>query len=136
MLVVGPFETQLFVEAGPVRVPADLLLPRPPLHRSVETITVGPAKAYEAFPPPQTDLAAVPQKCFEIAQGAILGPEGVLVEKTLQLDSASRLPACRTAGPRPNQRKPGALRRDAIGGLGSWHKPTGFSLPSRSMVPR
>ena len=79
------------------------------LHRSVEAIAVGPAKAHEAFTPPQTHyLLPMPQKRFEIAQGAILGPEGVLVEKTLQLDSASRLPACRTAGPRPNQRKPGA----------------------------
>ena len=31
----------------------------------------------------------MPQKRFEIAQGAILGPEGVLVEKALQLDQTS-----------------------------------------------
>ena len=109
MFVVGSFEAQLLVEAVPVRVPAGLLPPRCPIHRSVEAIAVGPAKAHEAFTPPQTHyLLPMPQKRFEIAQGAILGPEGVLVEKTLQLDSASRLPACRTAGPRPNQRKPGA----------------------------
>jgi hypothetical protein len=58
---------------------------------------VGPAKAHEALAPPQTHHhAAMPQERLEIAQGAIRGPEGVLVEKALQLDQASRWPAGRS----------------------------------------
>ena len=54
------------------------------------------------------DLRALANPLLEIAQGAVFGLEGVLAENVLY----------------------------AIAGLGSWHKATGFSLPSRSMVPR